>query len=124
MSDNRNWDQLYVGGRWVDPAGSDRITVISPVTEEPFGSTPDATTEDVDRAVAAARLAFDEGEWPQLDPTERGAALRRFADIYASRLDEMAELVTGEMGSPISFSHLGQSAGAVGADQPLRRNGG
>jgi len=59
--------------------------------------------------VAAARRAFDEGEWPHLDPLERGAALRRLADIYASHLDEMAELITGEMGSPISFSRLGQA---------------
>ncbi len=111
MNDNRNWDHLYIGGQWADPAGPDRLTVISPVNEEPFGSTPEATTEDVDRAVASARHAFDEGEWPHLDPTERAAILRRFADIYASHLDEMAELITGEMGSPISFSHLGQAAG-------------
>lgn len=111
MSDVKNWDQIYIGGRWVDPTGPDRLTVISPVTEEPFGSTPDATTEDVDNAVRAARRAFDEGEWPHLEAGERAATLRRFADIYASHLDEMAELITGEMGSPISFSHLGQSAG-------------
>jgi aldehyde dehydrogenase (NAD+) len=111
VSDNRNWDQLYIGGHWVDPTGPERITVISPVTEEPFGSAPDATTDDVDRAVTAARLAFDEGEWPHLDPLERGAILRRFADIYAAGMAEMAELVTGEMGSPISFSHLGQAGG-------------
>ena len=62
----RDWDQLYIGGHWVDSTAGDRITVTSPVTEEPFGSAPDATTEDIDRAVAAARLAFDDGEWPHL----------------------------------------------------------
>ena len=46
------------------------------MTEEPFGSAPDATTDDVDRAVAAARLAFDDGEWPHLAPAERAAVLR------------------------------------------------
>lgn len=111
MSDSRNWDQLYIGGRWVDPVGPDRIDVTSPLTEEPFGSAPEASTDDVDRAVIAARTAFDDGEWPHLDPLERAAVLRRFADIYAAHLDEMAELITGEMGSPISFSHLGQAAG-------------
>lgn len=109
MSDHRTWDQLYIGGRWVDPAGTGRITVTSPFTEEPFGSTPDATIADVDRAVAAARRAFDESDWPHIDPLERGAALRRFADIYAAHLDEMAELICGEMGSPISFCRLGQA---------------
>ena len=111
MSDSRKWDQLYIGGHWVEPAGSDRITVTSPVTEEPFGSVPEATTDDVDRAVTAARAAFDDGEWPHLDPHDRADHLRRFGDIYASHLDEMAELITGEMGSPISFSHMGQAAG-------------
>ena len=110
MNDVRHWDQLYIGGHWVDSTAGARITVTSPVTEEPFGTAPDATTDDVDRAVAAARLAFDDGEWPHLPPSERAAALGRFADLYSSCLDEMAELITAEMGSPISFSHLGQSA--------------
>ncbi len=110
MSDTRSWDQLYIGGRWVAPAGGDRITVTSPVTEEAIGSTPEATTADVDRAVAAARTAFDDGPWPHLDPAERTAALRRLADLYGAHVEEMAELVTAEMGSPRSFSLLGQAA--------------
>ena len=111
MSDNRNWDQLYIGGRWVDPAGTGRIAVVSPYSEAQIGSTPEATDGDVDRAVAAGREAFDAGEWPHLDPVERASALRRFADIYAAHLDEMADLITDEMGSPVAFSRLGQSAG-------------
>lgn len=111
MDDTMTWDQLYVGGRWVDPAGTERITVTSPVTEEPIGSTPEATVVDADRAVAAARRAVDEGPWPHLDPLERVAVLRRFAEIYGAHVDEMADLITTEMGSPRSFSRLGQGAG-------------
>jgi aldehyde dehydrogenase (NAD+) len=111
VSDNRNWDQLYIGGRWVEPAGAGRIAVVSPYSEAPIGSTPEATNQDVEGAVATARAAFDEGEWPHLDPVERASALRRFADVYAARLDEMADLITSEMGSPVAFSRLGQSAG-------------
>ncbi|MFZ4584055.1 MAG: aldehyde dehydrogenase [Acidimicrobiia bacterium] len=104
--------QLYIGGEWVDPAGSETIDVISPVSEELHGRTPDATPADVDRAVVAARRAFDESEWPFLPPSERAAVLRRFADRYLAGVDEMAECITGEMGSPIAFSKMGQSAAA------------
>lgn len=109
MSDDRNWDQIYIGGRWVDPAGTGRITVISPVTEEPIGSVPEATIADADRAVAAARRAFDQGPWPRLEPLERVVVLRRFGDRYGADVDEMADLITDEMGSPRSFSRLGQA---------------
>ncbi|MDQ6698095.1 MAG: aldehyde dehydrogenase [Actinomycetota bacterium] len=110
MSDHLNWDQLYIGGHWVDPAGSERITVTSPVSEKAIGSAPEATTVDADRAVAAARRAFDDGPWPTLDPLERVEVLRRFADRYGAHVDEMADLITDEMGSPRSFSRLGQAA--------------
>jgi aldehyde dehydrogenase (NAD+) len=102
-------EQLYIGGEWVDPAGTDTIEVISPHSEEPVGRVPEATTADVDRAVAAARTTFDEGEWARLDPVERIVAVRRFADIYAARIPDMAAVITEEMGSPITFSNLAQS---------------
>jgi betaine-aldehyde dehydrogenase len=83
--------------------------VISPHSEERVGRVPEGTTADVDRAVAAARTAFDEGEWPRLTPAERVTAVRRFADLYATKFDEMATLITTEMGSPILFSQLAQA---------------
>ena len=102
-------DKLFIGGEWVDPAGSDVIEVISPHTEEVVGRVPEGTTADIDRAVAAARTAFDEGEWPRLSPEERIAAVQRFSDIYAARMMDMAQVITTEMGSSISFSQLAQS---------------
>jgi aldehyde dehydrogenase (NAD+) len=110
VSDSWNWDHLYVGGRWVEPAGTARLKVVSPATEELVGSAPEATTGDVDRAVAAARRAVDEGEWPRLHPLERGAALARLGAIYGAHLDDMSELITAEMGSPTVFSQLAQAA--------------
>ncbi len=102
-------EKLFIGGEWVDPAGSDVIEVISPHSEEVVGRVPEGTTADVDRAVAAARAAFDQGEWPRLTPEERIAAVQRFSDIYAARMMDMAQVITTEMGSPISFSQLAQS---------------
>ena len=102
-------DKLYIGGEWVDPAGTDVIEVISPHSEEIVGRVPEGTTADIDRAVAAARTAFDEGEWPRMSPEERIAAVQRFSDIYAARMMEMAQVITTEMGSPISFAQLAQA---------------
>jgi betaine-aldehyde dehydrogenase len=102
-------DKLFIGGRWVEPAGREVIEVISPHTEEVVGRVPEGTTEDIDRAVAAARQAFDEGPWPRLSPEERIAAVQRFADAYAARMMDLAEVITTEMGSPISFSQLAQT---------------
>ena len=62
-------DQLYIGGEWVDPSGDDKIEVVNPATEEVIGSVPSGTTADIDRAVAAARDAFD--SWSQTSREER-----------------------------------------------------
>jgi len=101
--------RLFIGGRWVEPTGSARIEVVNPHTEEPVGSVPAATVTDVDRAVEAARRAFDQGPWPRLDVAERIAVVRRFAGRYHKRVDELARLITAEMGSPIAFSQLAQA---------------
>src|SRR4051794_18628019 len=102
------YKELYIGGRWAAPATDRRITVVSPHSERPLGGAPEATEQDVDRAVAAARQAFDAGPWPRAEPAERLAAVRRFADAYLARQEELAELISTEMGAPIWFSHVGQ----------------
>jgi aldehyde dehydrogenase (NAD+) len=103
-----DYDKLFIGGEWVGPAGTGTIDVISPHSEERVGRVPEGTNADVDRAVAAARQAFDEGDWPRLSPEERQQAVRRFADLYSTKFDEMATLITTEMGSPLLFSQLAQ----------------
>jgi betaine-aldehyde dehydrogenase len=102
-------DRFYIGGEWVAPAGSATIDVISPHTEEVIGRVPDGTAADMDRAVAAARDAFDNGPWPRMAPQERAAVVGKLAELYAAKLGEFAELITEEMGSPITFSQLAQA---------------
>ncbi|MEU8385517.1 aldehyde dehydrogenase [Streptosporangium sp. NPDC048865] len=109
----RQHDTLFIGGDWVAPAGTGIIDVVSPHTEEVVGRVPDGTPADMDRAVAAARQAFDHGPWPRMTMAERSAVVGRLAELYAARQGEMAELITLEMGSPITFSQLAQ------APQPL-----
>ncbi|MET8868223.1 aldehyde dehydrogenase [Nonomuraea sp. NPDC004580] len=109
----RQHDTLFIGGEWVAPAGTGTIDVISPHTEEVVGRVPDGTAQDMDRAVAAAREAFDHGPWPRMTFAERAEVIGRLAAIYNERQGEMAQLITEEMGSPITFSNLAQ------APQPL-----
>ena len=101
--------QLFIGGKWVDPSSSDVIEVISPHTEEVVGRVPEGKEADIDRAVGSARAAFDEGEWPRMSPEERIAVVQKFSEIYAARMMDLAEIITTEMGSPISFSQLAQT---------------
>ena len=64
---------------------------------------PEGTTADIDAAVAAARHAFDDGEWPRMTPEERIAVVQPFSRPLRRQLMDMAEVITTEMGSPISF---------------------
>ncbi len=97
-------DQFFINGDWVAPATDRRIDVISPVTEEPLLSYPEAAPADIDRAVAAARTAFDHGPWPHIPVRDRAAALRRVASLITERLDEIAWAWTTQVGAPISLT--------------------
>ncbi|MBG0832369.1 aldehyde dehydrogenase [Planomonospora sp. ID67723] len=110
----RQHDTLFIGGDWVAPEGTGTIDVISPHTEEVVGRVPDGTPADMDRAVAAARQAFDHGPWPRMTMAERAAVVGRLAEIYAARQSEMAEIITEEMGSPITFSQMAQASQPLG----------
>ncbi|WP_425294996.1 aldehyde dehydrogenase [Mycolicibacterium vanbaalenii] len=101
---------MFIGGTWQQPSTDHRITVISPHTGEPVAQAAAAGPADVDAAVQAARLAFDTGPWPRTAPTDRTDAVRRLANAYDRRRSEMADLVTAEIGAPISFSQRAQVA--------------
>ena len=94
-------DLLYVGGEWIQPESGLTTEVIYPFTEEPIGRAALAGSADVDRAVRAARAAFDDGPWPRATAAERAAVLRRAGEAIAARRDEFAQLTTLEVGSPI-----------------------
>ncbi len=104
----RDYDRLFIGGDWVAPEGTDTIGVVSPVTEEVIATVPDGTEADIDKAVAAARQAFDKGPWPHMTPAERAEILAAVGAQVAAEMGDMAEIITREMGSPITFSGLGQ----------------
>jgi aldehyde dehydrogenase (NAD+) len=95
-------DKLYIDGEWVDPAGAETIDVVNASTEEVMGRIPQGTPEDVDRAVAAARRAFE--TWSQVPMAERAEHLRAIAAGLAARSDEIAATIAQELGMPIGLS--------------------
>jgi betaine-aldehyde dehydrogenase len=101
-------DTLYIDGGWVEPASTNTIGVVSPLTEEVIATVPEASDDDVDRAVAAARRAFDAGPWPRMSPEERADVMAQVSGLIQARHEEFARTISEEMGSPISFSVMGQ----------------
>ena len=100
-------DRLYIGGEWVEPAGSGTLEVINPTTEEVIARVPEGTAEDADRAVRAARAAFD--SWSARSPYERAAYCEAIGAGLAARGDELAALITSELGMPIELSRMVQA---------------
>ena len=96
---NRNLE-FYIGGRWVAPASSATLEVIDPATEAPFTRIAAANAEDVDRAVAAARAAFD--SYSRSSREERIALLTRILEGFNRRKEDLARAMAQEMGVPIT----------------------
>jgi acyl-CoA reductase-like NAD-dependent aldehyde dehydrogenase len=101
-------DQLFIDGKWNAPETDSALTVISPHSEAVIGRAAAAGPADVNRAVDAARAAFDTGPWPRMQPAERIEALTRLAGIYKERRADMTELISAEIGAPISFAKRAQ----------------
>ncbi|BAC74306.1 aldehyde dehydrogenase [Streptomyces avermitilis] len=95
-------DGMYIDGAWRPAAGPDMIEVVNPADEQVIGRVPAGTPEDVDAAVRAARAALT--AWAATPPAERAARISALRDVLVARQDEIAETVTAELGSPLSFS--------------------
>src|SRR5437763_12251671 len=93
--------QLYINGEWVESKSTKSFPVYDPSTEEVIAQVPDANSEDVNRAVAAARSAFDEGPWATTTPQERGRVLFRLAEKIRQNSVMLAELECRNTGKPI-----------------------
>ena len=100
--------KLFIDGRWVEPAIPVALDVINPATEEPFTQIALGSSEDVDRAVAAAKSAFP--AFSLWSKQERLTLLRRILSEYKARYEEIARAVSREMGAPIAFARDSQAA--------------
>jgi aldehyde dehydrogenase (NAD+) len=93
-----DYSKLYIGGSWVDSIGKGRLTVIDSTTEAVFATIPEGVAEDADLAVAAARQAFP--AWSNTAPEQRADVLARVAQIMTTRRDELADVISHELGMP------------------------
>jgi len=99
-------DSLYIDGGWVPPSGSGTIDVIDSTTEEVMGTVPEGTSQDVDRAVAAAKSAFP--AWSARPVAERTAFLTKVAERLTAGTGSLADLITHEVGMPRILSEIVQ----------------
>jgi aldehyde dehydrogenase (NAD+) len=92
--------QLLINGKFVDAASGKTFPTLDPRTGEVIARVAEGDAEDIDRAVAAARKAFDEGPWPRMTAYERSRILLRFADLIDKHNDDIAALETWDNGKP------------------------
>jgi len=93
-------DKFYIGGEWVKPASNATFVVINPANEEVVDNIPAGQALDIDRAVKAARQAFDNGPWPHMSGAERAVYLRAIAEKITGRVEELSRLEVLDNGKP------------------------
>jgi aldehyde dehydrogenase (NAD+) len=99
--------QFYIDGKWVSPTEAHDFEVTNPANEQPIGTISLGSAADVDKAVAAAKRAFE--SYSETTRDQRLACLQRIIEVYESKMDEMAETISQEMGAPISLSRNAQA---------------
>ena len=100
-------DKVFIGGEWVEPEASGTLEVVNSTSEEAMGSIPACTTADADRAVAAARDAFE--SWSQTSREERAGYMSAISAGLAERMDEIAATISQELGMPLMLSKMIQA---------------
>ncbi|VVO39147.1 aldehyde dehydrogenase family protein [Pseudomonas fluorescens] len=106
-----NYSRLFIDGAWQTPSGQGLAEVINPATETVAGSVPLGDERDVERAVAAARRAF--GAWSRTSSSVRAAYIRALVEQLQARADEMAQVITAELGMPVQWCRSVQVEGPI-----------
>src|ERR1700722_18062217 len=103
--------QFYIGGQWVAPLSSETLEVINPATEQPITSIAMGSEQDVDVAVAAARAAFE--TYSLTSKADRLALFDSIIAVYSRRLEELADIISQEMGAPLSLARAGEGGAGL-----------
>lgn len=103
--------KMFINNQWVDSVSGKTFPTYNPATGEVMAQVAEGDREDIDRAVKAARKAFDGGAWPELSPSERGRLLWKLADLMEQHAEELAQLDSLDNGKPLSVARA--------ADVPL-----
>src|SRR5215510_2649511 len=102
MADYQYHVKHFIDGEYVDGIAGRTFETLNPATNEPIGIVAEGLSEDIDRAVKAARKAFDEGPWPRMKAEERGKIMRRIAELIVKHQDEIAQREILDTGVPVS----------------------
>src|SRR5699024_6190034 len=97
--------KLFIGGQWVESVSGKTFDTVDPSTGKTITAVAEAETEDIDRAVEAARKAFDSGDWPKLKPNERARLMLNLADLIERNAVELSHLETLDNGMPLNQSY-------------------
>ncbi len=103
----KNQTRFYINGEWVEPSTRNTLDVINPATEKVIGAVALGSEKDVDKAIAAARVAFD--SYSQTSQGERIELLEKIIDCYKARMEDVAATISEEMGAPINLAHSMQA---------------
>jgi aldehyde dehydrogenase (NAD+) len=115
-----NYDQLFIGGQWVNPSVNAKYEIKSPHDQSVIGSVVLATESDIDAAVNAAQKALRYGPWAKMQPEERQDIIQRFVQLHHEYANEFAGLITQENGSPIWFTGMLQDLMKMQSETYLR----
>ncbi|AYH44880.1 aldehyde dehydrogenase family protein [Azoarcus sp. DN11] len=96
--------RMLIGPEWLEAASGETLAVIDPASGEKFSSVPAGGAADIDRAVAAARRAFESGDWPKMRPVDRERLLLKFADLVEANAQELAEIESLDNGKPVMMA--------------------
>src|SRR6185437_2188209 len=96
--------KMLIGGQWVAAASGKTFETLNPATGKTLAQVAEGDAEDINRAVVAARKAFESGPWPKMTPSQRGRLLWRVAELIEQHADELAMLETLDNGKPIKYS--------------------
>ena len=107
-----NCTRNYINGEWEESTSGDLHDIINPATEESIGKVSFGTAQDVDRAVAAARAAFE--EFSQWTVEQRLELLGRIVEAFKTRWNEIGAAITAEMGAPAAFALRSQAGSGMG----------
>jgi len=111
--DTKDTKELFIDGAFVPSTGAESRAIINPATRDVVAHVPEATAEDVDQAVAAARRAFDDSDWARTPAVDRGRILLKLAEIVRARAGELAALETRNTGKPIVEAEYDMSDAAA-----------
>ncbi len=105
--------QMFINGKWVDAASGKTFPTYNPATGEVLANVAEGDKEDINRAVAAARAAFDTGPWSKITPSQRGRLIWKLADLIEQHAEEFAQLESLDNGKPLAVARIADIPGTI-----------